>query len=82
MRPATAFTMPPRRDWRRSRTSAFPTVVLHGEADGVSPPGGSEGHARSFTDSYERRVIPVAGHFLPREAPEAVVAAVTELNRT
>ena len=26
-----------------------------------------------------RRVIPVAGHFLPREAPEAVVAAIKEL---
>jgi pimeloyl-ACP methyl ester carboxylesterase len=57
-----------------------PTVVLHGEADGVSPPGGSEGHARHFTGSYERRVIPVAGHFLPREAPEAVVAVIQELD--
>jgi pimeloyl-ACP methyl ester carboxylesterase len=46
---------------------------------GVGPVAGSEGHARHFTDSYERRVIPVAGHFLPREAPEAVVAAIKEL---
>jgi pimeloyl-ACP methyl ester carboxylesterase len=55
------------------------TIVLHGEADGVGPPAGSEGHARHFAGSYVRRVIPVAGHFLPREAPEAVVAAVKEL---
>jgi pimeloyl-ACP methyl ester carboxylesterase len=56
-----------------------PTIVLHGAADGVGPAAGSEGHARHFTGPYTRRVIPVAGHFLPREAPEAVVAAVTEL---
>jgi len=56
-----------------------PTIVLHGAADGVGPAAGSEGHARHFTNSYTRRVIPVAGHFLPREASEAVVAAVDEL---
>ena len=56
------------------------TIVLHGEADGVGPPAGSEAAARHFTGSYQRRVIPVAGHFLPREAPEAVVAAIKELS--
>ncbi len=56
-----------------------PTVVLHGEADGVGPAVGSEGDARHFTGSYRREVIPVAGHFLPREAPDAVVKAVREL---
>jgi pimeloyl-ACP methyl ester carboxylesterase len=56
-----------------------PTIVLHGEADGVGPAVGSEGHARHFAGSYRREVIPVAGHFLPREAPDAVVAAVREL---
>jgi pimeloyl-ACP methyl ester carboxylesterase len=56
-----------------------PTIVLHGEADGVGPPAGSEAAARHFTGSYERRVIPVAGHFLPREAPGVVIAAVKEL---
>jgi pimeloyl-ACP methyl ester carboxylesterase len=58
---------------------AVPTVVLHGEADGVGPSAGSEGDARHFTGFYRREVIPVAGHFLPREAPERVVAAVREL---
>jgi pimeloyl-ACP methyl ester carboxylesterase len=57
----------------------LPTIVLHGEADGVGPPAGSESAARHFTGSYERRVIPVAGHFLPREAPDAVAAAIKEL---
>lgn len=56
-----------------------PTVVLHGEADGVGPAAGSAGHARHFTGPYRREVIPVAGHFLPREVPGAYVAAVQEL---
>lgn len=56
-----------------------PTIVLHGEADGVGPVASSANHARHFTHSYERRVIPVAGHFLPNEAPEAVAQAVADL---
>ena len=59
---------------------AVPTIVLHGEADGVGPAAGSAGHASHFVSSYQRRVIPIAGHFLPREAPEAVVAAIEDLN--
>ena len=56
-----------------------PTIVLHGEADGVGPAGQSAGAHRHFTNRYERRVIPVAGHFLPHEAPETVVRAVRDL---
>jgi pimeloyl-ACP methyl ester carboxylesterase len=56
-----------------------PTIVLHGACDGVGPPEQSERHARHFTARYERRVIPVAGHFLSRETPDAVVQAVRDL---
>ncbi|MET1028390.1 MAG: alpha/beta hydrolase, partial [Dongiaceae bacterium] len=56
---------------------AVPTVVLHGACDGVDPPAGSEDDQRFFTGPYTRRIIPIAGHFLPREAPAAVIAAVT-----
>jgi pimeloyl-ACP methyl ester carboxylesterase len=56
-----------------------PTIALHGDADGVSPPQSSEGHRHFFTGPYQRRVIPVAGHFLPQEAPAAVVEALREL---
>jgi pimeloyl-ACP methyl ester carboxylesterase len=56
-----------------------PTIVLHGACDGVGPPEQSEHHARHFTARYERRVVPVAGHFLSREAPDAVVQAVRDL---
>jgi pimeloyl-ACP methyl ester carboxylesterase len=58
---------------------AVPTIVLHGACDGVGPAEQSGRHAQHFTARYERRVIPVAGHFLPRETPEAVVQAVREL---
>ncbi|HEX3399969.1 MAG TPA: alpha/beta hydrolase [Acetobacteraceae bacterium] len=60
---------------------AVPTIVLHGEADGVGPPQNSVHHAWHFTSRYERRVIPVAGHFLPNEAPQAVVQAIRELKK-
>ena len=56
-----------------------PTIVLHGACDGVSLPQSSEAHARFFTGPYQRRVVPVAGHFLPQEAPAALVEALSEL---
>ncbi len=56
-----------------------PTIVLHGACDGVGPAEVSENHARHFTAKYERRVIPVAGHFLSREMPGALVQAVHDL---
>ncbi len=74
------------RHWSRSRRSSqaqpqitVPTVSLQGECDGVSRPGNPEREARHFTGPYQHRVIPIAGHFLPREAPQAVVQAVQEM---
>jgi pimeloyl-ACP methyl ester carboxylesterase len=58
---------------------AAPTIVLHGEADGVGAPAGSIPRDRLFTGLVERRLIPRAGHFLSRESPEEVVAAVSRL---
>jgi pimeloyl-ACP methyl ester carboxylesterase len=55
---------------------AVPTVVLAGGANGVHSDDRDASH---FTRSYERRLLPGVGHFLPREAPEAVVAAVEAL---
>ena len=63
----------------RQPVITVPTIVLHGESDGVSPPEPSERHDRFFSEPYQRRVVPIAGHFLPRETPEAVVKAVREL---
>ena len=56
-----------------------PTIILHGEEDGVGAPATSIPRDRLFTRSIERRQIPRAGHFLSREAPGDVVAAVVRL---
>ncbi|WP_158932406.1 alpha/beta fold hydrolase [Acidisphaera sp. S103] len=56
-----------------------PTIVLHGEADGVGSPAGSIPRDRLFSNLLQRRLIPRAGHFLSRENPDDVVAAVKEL---
>jgi pimeloyl-ACP methyl ester carboxylesterase len=58
---------------------AVPTVALHGAADEVDPPETSAHHTPYFTAFYRREVVPVAGHFFPREAPQKVVDAVLEL---
>ena len=60
-------------------TIAVPTVALHGAADGVNPAARSEGEGRFFSGPYRGQVVPVAGHFLSREAPEPVIAAVRAL---
>jgi pimeloyl-ACP methyl ester carboxylesterase len=58
---------------------AVPTVALHGADDGVTPPGGSESHARHFTGPYQREIVAGAGHNLPQERPASVVDAVLRL---
>jgi pimeloyl-ACP methyl ester carboxylesterase len=55
-----------------------PTISLLGEADSLGAPG-PDRHAPHFTGRYERRIIPRAGHFLPREAPQAFAQAVLDL---
>jgi pimeloyl-ACP methyl ester carboxylesterase len=62
-------------------TIAVPTISLNGEANGVGPPERSAGHARFFTGPYQRKVIPIAGHNLPQEVPDAVSEATLELIR-
>ena len=57
-----------------------PAIAPHGECDGVTPPHLSQDAARHFTAGYERRLIPSAGHFLTREAPEVVVQAIRDLS--
>jgi pimeloyl-ACP methyl ester carboxylesterase len=56
-----------------------PSAILHGRDDGVDPPARSEKHPALFPAGTERRVIPDAGHFLPREQPAAVVDALLSL---
>ena len=58
-----------------------PTIVLHGEGDGVHPPERSKGQEKLFSGYYERWLTPETGHLFPREAPDAVIAAVQKLAR-
>ncbi len=53
-----------------------PTLVLHGEADGVNHPDMSAGKERFFTGRYVRTLMPGVGHFPQREAPAAVSEAL------
>jgi len=56
-----------------------PSIILHGRDDAVDVPRHSEKHPALFPPGTERRVIPDAGHFLPREQPGAVVDALRSL---
>jgi pimeloyl-ACP methyl ester carboxylesterase len=57
-----------------------PAIVLHGADDGVArPPADSPAERAMFTKLTARRVIPGAGHFVPREKPDAVSSALLEL---
>jgi len=53
-----------------------PTTVLHGAQDGAALVASSEGKEQFFSGPYARRVLPGVGHYVPREAPIAIVAAV------
>lgn len=58
---------------------SVPTINLHGADNGISAMTEIDGHARHFTGSYERRVLPRIGHNVPQEAPAATVAAIRDL---
>ena len=56
-----------------------PTLVLHGADDTVSRPQRSERDMAMFPPGTVRHVIAGAGHFMPREKPQAVVDALLSL---
>ena len=57
---------------------AVPSIILHGEDDGVGPVAGSEDLSR-FTGPHRREIVPGAGHNLPQETPVPVIRAILEL---
>ncbi|KGM32880.1 alpha/beta fold hydrolase [Inquilinus limosus] len=63
----------------RSPPIGIPTIVLHGARDGDNLPETSAGKDSFFRGGYERTVLEDVGHFVPREAPDAVVAAARSL---
>jgi len=56
-----------------------PAINLVGTGSGLNTPDAGDRHATHFTGAYERRLLPGVGHFVPREAPEAVAQAVLDL---
>jgi len=58
-----------------------PSITLYGADDGIARPAAeaTPGERSVFAALKARRVIPGAGHFLPRENPQAVVTALREL---
>jgi pimeloyl-ACP methyl ester carboxylesterase len=55
-----------------------PAEVLWGELDPLFPPAWAEGLERSLAH-HRLRILPGVGHFIPFEAPGAVVQAVGAL---
>jgi pimeloyl-ACP methyl ester carboxylesterase len=57
---------------KATRRLATPTLFLQGGADRVTIPAASEAMAERYSGPFERVVLDGRGHFLPREAPDAV----------
>ena len=61
-------------------TIQVPSITLHGAEDGIARPAPDSPEERaSFTSLRARRIVAGAGHFVPREKPDAVSSAMLEL---
>jgi pimeloyl-ACP methyl ester carboxylesterase len=57
-----------------------PTILLYGADDGLgAPPGDSPAERGPFTALVDRQIVGGAGHFMPREKPDAVSSALLRL---
>ena len=64
---------------KRPRIEA-PTIMLYGGSDGLGAPAvQNPNEGATFGKLVARRVIDGAGHFMPRERPDAVSSALLEL---
>jgi pimeloyl-ACP methyl ester carboxylesterase len=69
------------RDLARRPKITAPSILLYGATDPLARPSTDVTPAERevFPALVARRVVPGAGHFLPREKPEAVSSALLEL---
>ena len=60
-----------------------PTIVMYPTDDGITgPPSKNDaGDKASFSQLIDRRIVQGAGHFMPREKPEAVASALVDVLR-
>jgi pimeloyl-ACP methyl ester carboxylesterase len=63
---------------RRLRRITAPTLVLFGERDALVPARYADDFVAAIPDAT-RTIVPGAGHMVPVERPEAVLAAIDEL---
>ena len=64
---------------KRPRIEA-PAITLYGASDGIRAPAAQDpNEGATFAKLVARRVIDGAGHFMPRERPDAVSSALLEL---
>lgn len=58
-----------------------PSVLLYGADDGVVRPTAEASAAERavFTSLVDRRIVPGVGHFMPREAPDAMASALLQV---
>jgi pimeloyl-ACP methyl ester carboxylesterase len=71
-RPARRYTTEP------PDPIALPTIALWGDSDPMRPLEQRDGFERAFPNATSR-ILTGVGHFVPAEAPEAVIAAIAEL---
>ncbi len=60
-----------------------PTIVLHPTDDGVTgrPSTNAAADKANFSQLVDRRIVEGAGHFMPREKPDAVSTALLDVLR-
>lgn len=58
-----------------------PTITLDGDADGVVAATDGRSYANKFSGKRAHRIVPGAGHNLPREAPDAFANAILEVDQ-
>jgi len=61
---------------------SVPTLMLHGEVDGVTLLASSANKEAFFAGPYARHLLPGVGHFPQREAPERVAEEILAFLRT
>lgn len=64
--------------WPQVRKLTLPTLVLRGEHSYLHPEADFQRHCRRLPANVEARTVPGAGHMLPQEAPDAVLAAIAD----
>jgi len=74
----------PRSQWledkvKATRTLSLPTMYFQGAVDGVNPPSASTAVPAKFTGPFAFVTLSGVGHFIQREAPDAVARHLIQL---